>query len=63
MYELFACWVSFLTFLASADIFQNQLLKKFFQEYHQPMGVLNSLDANQAQHFVGPDLGLSCMQL
>ena len=39
--QLFACWVIFHDFLLSADIFQNQLFKKLFQEHYQsvkPLG-------------------------
>ena len=35
------------------------LSKKFFQEYHPSV---NSLDPDQAQHRVGPDLGPNCLQ-
>ena len=31
------------------------------QEYHQ--SVSNSLDPDQARHFVGPDLGPNCLQM
>ena len=48
----------FSRFLSSADFFQNQLFEKFFQEYR----VSNSLDPDQAQHFVGPDLSTNCLQ-
>ena len=38
--------------------FEIIFLEKFFQEYHQ--GV--NLDPDQAQHFVGLDLGQNCLQ-
>ena len=44
----------FLFFLSSADFFQNQLFQKILS--HIPL-VSSSLDPDQAQHFVGPDLG------
>ena len=34
-------------------------LKQFFQEYHD---VSNSWDPDQAQLFVGPELGANCSQ-
>ena len=37
-----------------------KFIKKFFQEY--PQSVSNSLEPDQAQHFVGPDLGPNCLQ-
>ena len=40
-------------------IFLNQLFEKLFQEYNQS---LNSLDPDQARHFVWPDLGPNCLQ-
>ena len=40
--------------------FKINFFKKFFQEYHQ--SVSNSLDPDQGQHFVGPDLGPNCLQ-
>ena len=33
------------------------LKKKIFQEYNL---AINSLEPDQTQHFVGPDLGLNC---
>ena len=47
------------TFLLSADFFQNQLLKKNLLGIQS---VSNSLDPDQARHFVGPDLGSNCLQ-
>ena len=41
-------------FLSSADFFQNQL--------SGISSVSNSLDPDQAQHFVGIDLGTDCLQ-
>ena len=50
-------------FLSSVDFFltSNFSKKKIFQEYHQSVN-LNSLDPDQARHFVGPDLGPNCLQ-
>ena len=51
--------VVFPAFLSSADFFQNQLFRKIL------LGIpseSNSLDPDQARHFVGPDLGPNCMQ-
>ena len=49
--------------LLSADFIIN-FLKMLFQEYHwlETIGVSNSLDPDQARHFVGPDLGPNCLQ-
>ena len=30
--------------------------------FSMPSGWSNSLDPDQAQHFVGPDLGINCLQ-
>ena len=40
--------------------FKINFFEKFFQEYL--IRVSNSLDPDQAQHFVGPDLGPNCLQ-
>ena len=40
--------------------FKINFLKKIFQEYFDRTS--NSLDPDQAQLFVGPDLGLNCCQ-
>ena len=45
--------------LFSADLFQNQLFRKILSGIPP---VSNSLDPDQAQHFVGPDLGPNCLQ-
>ena len=44
--------------------FKSNVFEKLFQEYHQSV---NDLDPNQAKRFVGPDfvgpdLGLNCLQ-
>ena len=52
---------NFAYFLTSADFFHNQLFQKFFQEYGT-IRVSNSLDPDQARHFVGPDLGPNYLQ-
>ena len=44
--------------LSSADYFQN-IFVDFFQEYHK---VSNSLDPDQVEPFVRPDLGINCLQ-
>ena len=46
-------------FLSCADFFQNQLFQKKFSN---TIRVSNSLDPDQAQYFVGPDLGPNCVQ-
>ena len=38
--------------------FKINFFEKLFQEYH----VSNSLDPDQARHFVGPDLRPNCLQ-
>ena len=40
--------------------FQNQLFRK--KSLTNTIRVLNSLDPDQARHFVGPDLGPNCLQ-
>ena len=42
-------------------VFKINLLKKFFEEYTCTIRVSNSLDSDQARHFVGPDLGANCL--
>ena len=46
--------------LSSADYFKISNFKKFFQDLYQI--VSNSLDPDQDQRFVGPDLGPNCLQ-
>ena len=47
-------------FLSSADVFfKINFFVKFFQRIPS---MLNSLDPDQARHFVGPDLGPNCLQ-
>ena len=52
---IFAYLVILHTFLLSADFFQNQLFLKNSSKH--TIRVSNSLDPDQAQRFVGPDLG------
>ena len=47
-----------MTFFTFADFAQNNVFKKFLQENF----LFNSLDPNQARHFVSPDLGPNCLQ-
>ena len=47
-------------FLSSADFFQIQLFQKILSGI--PSECQNSLDSDQAPHFVGPDLSTSCLQ-
>ena len=46
-------------FLSSADFFRNQLLPK--NSLRNTIRVSNSLDPDQARHFVWPDLGPNCL--
>ena len=48
-----ACWVIFMLYVV-CRFFQSSFLKT--------IRVSNSLDPDQGQHFVGPDLGLICLQ-
>ena len=50
---------NFSCFLSSADFFQNQLF--FKNSFRNTIRVSNSLDPDQARHFVGPDLGPNCL--
>ena len=50
--KIFACWVIFHAFFCHWPIFF--FLKNSFR-------VSNSLDLDQARHFVGPDLGPNCL--
>ena len=54
--KTFECWVFFHALLSSANFFQNQ----FFQKNSFTMS--NSLDPDEALHFVGPDQGPNCLQ-
>ena len=49
----------FMIFLSSADIFKINFLIKLFWNI---IRVSNSLDLDQDQHSVGPDLGPNCLQ-
>ena len=55
-----ACWVILhVFFLSSADFF----LKKYHKFLSGTLsGCQNSLNSDQAGHFVGPDLGPNCLQ-
>ena len=54
------CLLSFHVFLSSADIFQNLLFLK--NSFRDTIRLSNSLDSDQARHYVGPDLGPNCLQ-
>ena len=54
-------WEKLHAFLLSADFFSTfHLLKKRY--FKIMIRVSNGLDPDQARHFVGPDLGLNCLQ-
>ena len=46
--------------LSSADFFSK--LTIYRNSFRNTIKVSNSLDPDQAQHFVGPDLGTNCLQ-
>ena len=54
-------WVILHAFLSSADFF---FFKSTFPKnsFRNIIRVSNSLDPDQAQHFVGPDLGPNCLK-
>ena len=52
---------NFHAFLSSADFFQNQLFRKFYQESHQSVKQFGSR-SGLTLHFVGPDLDPNCLQ-
>ena len=54
-FDIFACF-----YWSPANFFQNQLFRK--KSLTNTIRVLNSLDPDQARHFVGPDLGPNCLQ-
>ena len=56
--SLFACWVILHAFL-SADFFQNTFLESSFRN---AIRVSNSLEPDQAQQNVGPDLDPNCLK-
>ena len=59
--KLFAYWVIFHAFLSPADFFfQNQHFRK--TSFRNIIRVSNSLDPDQAQRYIGSDLGLTCLQ-
>ena len=49
----------FSSYFLSSAFFKINFLEKFSQKYHRAS---NSLDLDQAQHFVRPDLGPNCLQ-
>ena len=60
-FELTLCLLGiFHTFLLSADFFLKSTVSK--NSFRNTIRVLNSLVPDQAQHFVGPDLGRNCLQ-
>ena len=55
-----SCKIIIYPFLSSADFFKiNFFLKNSFRN---TISLSNSLDPDQARHFVGPDLGPKCLQ-
>ena len=50
----------FMLLLSSADFFHNYFFSKIFFQKHYQSG--NSLDPDQDQRYVGPDLGPNCLQ-
>ena len=46
--------------LSSADFFSKSTFSK--NSFRNTIRVSNSLDPDQARHFVGPDLGPNCLQ-
>ena len=55
----FACWVTLHAFLSSALFSKLDFFKNSFRN---TIGMSNSLDSHQVQHFVGPGLGSNCLQ-
>ena len=51
---------NFSCFLSSADFFSKSSVSKY--SFRNTTRVSNSWDADQARHFVGPDLGPNCLQ-
>ena len=58
--NLFACWVILHAFLSSGDFFFK--INFFKKKKKKTIRVSNSLVPDQARCFVGPDLGLNCLQ-
>ena len=54
-----AYWIILHVFLSSAVFFKINIFKK---SSRNTIRVSISLDPDQAQHFVEPDLGLNCLQ-
>ena len=54
-----ACWVIFHAFLSSADFFKINFSENSFRNTTR---VSNSLDPDEALHFVGPSPGSNCLQ-
>ena len=52
--------VIFQTFLSSADVFLKITFSK--NSFRNTIKVSNSLNPDQARHFVGPDLDPNCLQ-
>ena len=57
--DLFAYWVIFHAFLLSAEFSKSTFLKNYLSN---TIRVATSLDPDQAQCFVWPDLGSNCLQ-
>ena len=53
---------NFANFLSSADFFLLQKSPFFIKLFRNTIRVSNSLDPDQARHFVGPDLDPKCLQ-
>ena len=57
---IFDYWVIFHAFLSSADFFSKWTF--LINSFRNTIRVSNSLLPDQAQHYVGPDLGPNCLQ-
>ena len=59
-----SCWVILHVFLSYGDFFFFSFFKLSFSKksFRNTIRVSNSLDPDQARHFVGPDLGPNCLQ-
>ena len=55
-------WLEIIHDFISSAFFLSPKLTFFKKSFRNTIRVSNSLDPDQARHFVGPDLGTNCLQ-
>ena len=59
---LISSWISNISFIISSHFIIMPYLTLWVLDFFNTIRVSNSLDLDQARHFVGPELGPNCLQ-